>query len=115
MQGQQVVYLIHFDQPYYHARHYLGTTTDLEWRLRQHALGRRAGGARSMEVIMQAGITWRLAAVWPGGRDLERRLKAWGGSGQFCPICKAERIAAQMFADTVSEAELEEQPSWLLS
>ncbi len=63
---------------------------------------------------MQAGITWRVACTWAGGRELERRLKAWGGSGQFCPICKAERIAEQMF-DTLSEAELEEQPSWFLS
>ena len=99
MQGQkqQVVYLIHFDSPYYHARHYLGTTTDLEYRLRQHQAGVSSGGARLMEVIIEAGISWRVAAVWQGSYELEKRLKAWNNSGRFCPICKAERIAEQVF------------------
>jgi predicted GIY-YIG superfamily endonuclease len=109
MQQQQVVYLIHFDQPYYHARHYLGTTNDLDHRLKQHMLGTCYGGARLMEVIMQVGITWRVACTWVGGRDLEKRLKSWNNSGRFCPICKAERIAEQMF-DTLSEVDNED---WL--
>ncbi len=53
--SQWVVYLIHFDRPYQHARHYLGTTNDLPHRLRQHASGCKYGGARLMEVIVQAG------------------------------------------------------------
>ncbi len=108
---QHVVYLIHFDQPYYHARHYLGTTNDLDARLRQHMQGRRYGGARLMEVITQMGITWRLAATWVGGRDLEKRLKSWCNSSRLCPICKAERIVEQMF-DMVAETD-ENAASWL--
>ncbi len=108
--AQSVVYLIHFDQPYYHARHYLGTTYDLEHRLAQHALGRRAGGARLMEVITQAGITWRVACLWSGGRELERQLKGYHNSCRLCPICQAERMCEQMFA-TVSEEETE-QENW---
>jgi predicted GIY-YIG superfamily endonuclease len=103
---EEVVYLIHFDQAYYHARHYLGTTTNLEKRLRQHAGGCGVGGARLMEVIMQVGITWRVARLWAGGRVLERQLKALKNSARLCPICEAERIAEQIF-DTVSEAEQE--------
>lgn len=104
VQRQQVVYLIHFDQPYYHARHYLGTTSDLNYRLRQHQAGVSSGGARLMEVIIEAGITWRVAATWVGGYALERQLKVRSNSGRFCPVCKAERLAEQLFA-TVSESE----------
>ena len=105
----RVVYLIHFDRPYQHARHYLGTTDNLERRLRQHAAGRRHGGARLMEVVNEAGIIWRIACTWEGGRELERRLKSWNNGGRLCPICKAERRLEQMSTDTVTEQELEQQ------
>jgi len=78
------VYLIHFDKPYRHARHYLGYTGDLDARLAAHARGR---GARLMEVITKAGITWQLARTWEGARSLERRLKRQKNSPRLCPIC----------------------------
>jgi predicted GIY-YIG superfamily endonuclease len=59
------VYLICFDRNYKHARHYLGWTTDLHLRLENHA---RGVGARLMEVITAAGITWRVSRVWQGTR-----------------------------------------------
>jgi predicted GIY-YIG superfamily endonuclease len=91
MSGDWVVYLIHFERAYRHARHYLGTTNDLEHRLQQHTRGRAYGGARLMEVIIEAGIPWQVVATWEGGRDLERQLKAWKNSCRLCPICKAQR------------------------
>ena len=85
-----MVYLLHFNTPYWHARHYLGyAQKNLENRLLQHQNGT---GARLMQVVNDAGITWKVAKVWPqGDRHLERRLKNWHGSGAFCPICKAEK------------------------
>jgi hypothetical protein len=65
-------YLLHFDPPYRHARHYLGWTEHLEQRLARHQAG---GGARLMTVITDAQITWRLARTWEGTRAAERRLK----------------------------------------
>ncbi len=102
--SQWVVYLIHFDRPYQHARHYLGTTNDLSHRLRQHASGCKYGGARLMEVIVQAGISWRVACTWVGGRELEKQLKGRHNGCLLCPICKAERIASQML-DMVAESD----------
>lgn len=89
-----MVYLLHFDQPYKHARHYLGSADDLDARLARHASG---NGARLIEVISQAGITWRLARTWPGGRDLERQLKRRKNTPTLCPLCspKALQRAAQ--------------------
>ena len=34
-----MVYLIHFDEKYHHAQHYLGYTGDLENRIAEHAAG----------------------------------------------------------------------------
>lgn len=78
-------YLIHFDRPYKHARHYLGYSHDLPARLAAHAAGT---GARLMQVVQQAGITWQLARTWKGGRTLEARLKRNHSGVQLCPICK---------------------------
>jgi predicted GIY-YIG superfamily endonuclease len=78
------VYLIHLDEPYKHARHYLGWTTDLDARLQAHQQGR---GARLMEVVKAAGITWRLARTWPGSRDRERAIKNRHEAPRLCPEC----------------------------
>ncbi len=54
-------------------------------RLGEHAAGR---GARLVEVITQAGISFRLARTWPGvTRARERQLKNQGGASRRCPIC----------------------------
>jgi hypothetical protein len=79
------VYLLCFERPYHHARHYLGFAEALEARLAAHRAGR---GARLLEVIAAAGIGWRLARTWPGGdRALERRLKRWHNGPRLCPAC----------------------------
>ena len=78
------VYLLHFDRPLKHARHYLGYAEDLGARLERHRAG---NGARLMEVIATAGITWRLARTWEGGRKLERQLKRRKEAPALCPIC----------------------------
>ena len=78
------VYLLHFDRPYKHARHYTGWTADLAARLAYHE---RGGGARLLAVVHAAGIGWRLARTWPGGRTRERQIKRQGGASRYCPIC----------------------------
>jgi predicted GIY-YIG superfamily endonuclease len=82
-QGPQV-YLLHFSRPYKHARHYTGWASDLEARLAEHEHGR---GARLLQVITAAGITWKLARTWPGDRKRERELKNMGGASRRCPEC----------------------------
>lgn len=88
MYDDPVTYLIHFERPYQHARHYLGWTTDLWRRLRRHRKGR---GARLLQVIQEAGIGWRLVRVWFGPRTIERALKRHGSGARHCPICEARR------------------------
>jgi predicted GIY-YIG superfamily endonuclease len=79
------VYLLHFDRPYRHARHYCGWTRDLPARLAAHAAGR---GARLLAVITDAGIGWQLARTWTdAARGRERQIKRQGGLSRCCPAC----------------------------
>ncbi len=78
------VYLLHFDQPYKHARHYVGWARNVKRRLAEHAAGR---GARLLAVVRDAGIGWQLARLWPGSRARERQIKRQGGHARQCPLC----------------------------
>src|SRR5262245_41927332 len=58
-----LVYLLHFDRPYRHAKHYTGFTHNWDARETLHILGE---GARLLQVIQLHGIGWQLARTWPG-------------------------------------------------
>ena len=79
-----IVYLLHFDQPYRHARHYVGWASNVKRRLAEHEAGR---GARLLAVVRAAGIGWQLARMWPGSRARERQIKRQGGHARHCPLC----------------------------
>ena len=84
-----MVYLLHFETAYRHAKHYTGFCEDgrLPERLEEHRTGR---GAQLMEVVTGAGISFRLARTWEGDRKTERRKKHRGAS-RHCPLCQAAR------------------------
>lgn len=84
------VYLIHFDTPYKHAAHYLGSAANLEARLDAHRHGR---GARLMEVVTQAHISWHISRIWQcdspeAARLLEAKYKRQHHDGRLCPECQ---------------------------
>lgn len=82
-------YLIHFDQKYRHAGHYIGWTKERMPRKRLDA--HRAGtGANLLRVLKVHGIGWKLARVWMGAtRDDERRLKRRkNAAAKLCPVCR---------------------------
>jgi predicted GIY-YIG superfamily endonuclease len=81
------VYLVHFDSPYHHARHYMGFTDDLDVRIKRHRSG---DGSRLLRALKIAGIGWRVAVTWKGDRSLERLLKNRKNSPQLCPVCRGE-------------------------
>jgi predicted GIY-YIG superfamily endonuclease len=87
------VYLLHFDTPYGHARHYTGWATDLIARLNHHASGH---GGRLLQVVLANGIGWSLAKIWTDkDRYFERSLKNRGGASRHCPICQGRLTATQ--------------------
>jgi predicted GIY-YIG superfamily endonuclease len=79
------IYLLHFERPFGHARHYLGWAGNLDGRLWHH---RRGTGANLMRKVREAGIDWQLARTWDGTRNDERRMKNRGHTRR-CPVCKA--------------------------
>lgn len=94
MMANKMIYLIHFDRPLAHAKHYMGSTTNLEERLECHRSG-NGKSARLMQVIHELKIPWRLARTWPGGRTKERRLKRLKNAPRLCPICNPNPGAAE--------------------
>ena len=87
------VYLLHFDTPFGHAKHYTGWAANLAGRLEHHAKG---SGARLTQVVAQAGIGWSLAHTVDGvDRFFERKMKARGASRR-CPICQGKVTPAQV-------------------
>jgi len=92
--GTGVVYLLHFDRPFGHARHYTGWVTTRTYLLPRLGAHTDGVGARLMAVIAEAGIGFRLARTWDGGRTRERQLKRQGGASRRCPICKTPTPAA---------------------
>ena len=86
------VYLLHFTEPYKHARHYLGVADDLAHRLAEHRAGT---GARLTQVVRDAGISWVVARTWPGWRRLEFALKRQHNAPKnLCPVCRGELPAS---------------------
>ena len=81
------VYLIHFEKPYKHARHYLGSAIDLAERLAQHRNGK---GARLLQVVKEAGIDWDVSRTWQGTRETEAKFKRAQHNTRLCPHCKGE-------------------------
>lgn len=85
------VYLLHFAEPYYHARHYLGWSPRLMPRLLTHLTGR---GSPLVAAAIGAGIAVRLARTWPGDRAVERALKRRKRHRAYCPLCAADAATA---------------------
>lgn len=89
------IYLLHFDRPLAHARHYIGWTEDLERRLRKHE---RGGGAAIVTAALEEGIGIVLAATFTGTKRDEGKLKDRGGARRICPVCRGGapiRVVAQ--------------------
>lgn len=96
---QGTVYLLCLDEPFGHARHYLGWAGP--GNLAQRQAHHRAGsGANLLRHVAEAGIGWQLVRTWAGDRHRERQLKARGKS-RACPRCSpglAEHLLRQLAA-----------------
>lgn len=87
------VYLLCFDRPFHHAKHYIGWTDNLNARLRRH---RQGNGSKLIAAAKAAGIGFTLARTWDNvTRHEERRLKNYGSACRHCPRCNAA-VAAKL-------------------
>jgi len=105
-----MVYLLHFDKPLCHARHYIGYTENLDKRILQHRSGN--GHARLMEVIYELGIGFRIARVWFGeDRHFERMLKNQKNAPRLCPYCN-KRISHMLYQPELFNQVIDMPPGW---
>jgi len=85
------VYLLHFERPLAHARHYVGVALDgdVQRRLAEHLAGH---GSPLVAAVVRAGIAVELVLHVPGDRGLERRWhNTHGHGGALCPRCRSQR------------------------
>jgi predicted GIY-YIG superfamily endonuclease len=84
-----LVYLVHFEKPLHHARHYVGYTDSLDARMICHQNG---NGSKLLRAVTGAGISWDVVRVWRDvDRTFERRIKNQKHSWRHCPVCREER------------------------
>lgn len=87
-----MVYIIHFDEPLSHARHYVGYCSDKEGalgeRMCQHF---QKKGAKILKACREKGIHFEVVRTLPGGRDRERRIKSQKNTWRLCPVCRKRR------------------------
>lgn len=117
------VYLLHFDPPFKHARHYAGfTTLDPDDRRLRHMAGR---GARLVEAAVAAGCQVTIVRLWPDvEQGFERTVKgsyADGARGgrmhnrsltRLCPACTRQPTVvagqhSQLLADYRTDGQLQ--------
>lgn len=86
------VYVLHLEPAYRHAGHHVGWTADedVDARVRAHLAGR---GSPLIRAALAAGCNIELAGTMRGSRALERRLKRWHKTRQFCPTCRSQESA----------------------
>lgn len=94
-------YLLCFNKPYRHARHYLGWSDDIEARVEQHLAGK---GARLVSVVMQSGVRVDLVRTWEGySRIQERELKNKRNAAYLCPRCARTRKVRRRLEQLINE------------
>ncbi len=101
------VYLIHFNKPLHHARHYVGFSENLPGRIQKH---RNGHGAVFMKAIAKEGISWHVSRIWDGDRAFERMLKDQHNASHLCPTCIQEKVFERTLSDVVNPVTKEERP-----
>lgn len=90
---QGYVYLLHFDEPIAHAKHYIGWSKEHPekegGRIEQH---RKGQAARLTQVLLEKQIGFTVTRIWEDvDRNFERRLKNMKCSPKYCPTCRKKK------------------------
>lgn len=97
------VYVVHFERPYKHARHYLGWTRELKQRFYRHtSLAPIRRGSALMRAVVAAGIAFKVVRVWPDRTRYDERRKHGNGHSQRCPVC-CGRVSFEDSPDLIHE------------
>jgi hypothetical protein len=84
-QSESVIYVLHFERAYHHAKHYIGIALDgdVNRRAFEHVTG---VGSPLVKAVVGAGIEVFLTLTVNGDRGTERRMHNRHGT-EVCPKC----------------------------
>lgn len=90
------VYLIHFNGPIHHAKHYLGYTS-LENVIDRYNRHKSSQGSKLLAYANTIGISYCVVRIWEcdttqAAKALERKLKHMKNSPRLCPVCNKTAI-----------------------
>lgn len=87
-----MVYLLHFDRPYRHARHFMGAVAGSPSPSELLAIVERQNHIPILRAAIAAGVSFIVARTW----DVDELRAACGyghgGRARICPVCLAERL-----------------------
>jgi hypothetical protein len=90
-----MIYVLHFERPYHHARHYVGFAEhDVENRVREQLTSTGRRPSPLVRAVVAAGIGVVLAAVIEGTREDERKIKRGAKTSSVCPHCREAYLTA---------------------
>ncbi len=101
---QGTIYILHFEKPFKHARHYIGWAKDVKKRLKEHTNGNRKSCVLTHE-LKKAGIGFVVAQLIPGTRNDERTLKNRKNTPRLCPICNGTYKENSLLLELISPPE----------
>lgn len=86
---QKYVYLLHFHEPMHHAKHYVGITSEIVRRMKEHSSGQ---GSAITKAFAEKGIGFDLICVWEvENSQAERAVKRVKNARAMCPKCTNEK------------------------
>ena len=89
--GLWYVYILHFNQPYHRANHYLGITNNITKRITKHKAG---CGAKLLKKLKEHNITFQYCVIetYPNYSEAKTREKYLKNkiknTKRYCLICK---------------------------
>ena len=89
-----IVYIIHFNEPYKHAKHYTGITNDFYLRMKAHLKGK---GAKLPYIVLKSGIgmkffIWKNNLNFKEAKKEEKRIKkVIKNTARICKYCKQKK------------------------
>lgn len=84
------IYVLHFDPPYAHAKHYVGFAEQPDKRIQEQLTSTGRRPSPLVRAAVASGARVLVVACFRGTRDEERRLKDGGTACRFCPLCRGE-------------------------
>jgi hypothetical protein len=90
-----MVYLLHFDRGFKHARHFVGATTNAD-EARALARGEVPRIDNPMlNAARLAGVRFSVERIWSGGHAEALNRRIAGNHAKICPACATERREAR--------------------